>query len=248
MKRFFLVLMFVGSAARADEDAVITEPQHIDLEATADGASLPLSIAASRHELAVVSGYGGYDGARNAGIMDVAAELRLYGPLYVRGGATYLSDTGTLKPTIGLELQFLQQTKHGISASLGVFYKPEGLDEPEGEVEAVLSLGRRFGRTTLLLNAAYGQDAELNESDAELRGAALVRVGRSLFTGFDARYRFAIVSKMNGEPDWDVVAGPVMSYVVSGFTLSAQVGASALSIASATKTGVIALGGLSRTF
>jgi hypothetical protein len=73
-------------------------------------------------------------------------------------------------------------------------------------------------------------------------------VGHSLFAGFDTRYRFAIKSKMNGEPDWDLVAGPVMSYVIGGFALSGQVGASALSIASDTRTGVVALAGLSRVF
>ena len=37
-------------------------------------------------------------------------------------------------------------------------YRAEGFNEPEGEIETVLSVGRRVGRTMLIGNVAYGQD------------------------------------------------------------------------------------------
>ncbi len=70
-----------------------------------------------------------------------------------------------------------------MDGAVAVLYKAEGFNEPEGEIELVLSAGKRLGRTMLLANLAYGQDPEARERDGEVRAAALVRVGQRAAVG-----------------------------------------------------------------
>jgi hypothetical protein len=217
------------------------------IQSLQEGALLPQTAAAAHPYAGIVTASGGYDSARETALFDAIAEVKLFGPLSVRGGGTYLADDETMKPTIGLVLQFFDQRRHGVSASFGTFYKPEGLTEPEGEIEGVLAFSRVFDRTTAAVNLAYGQDPEGNERDGETRVALLYRLG-SAFAGVDSRLRFAIGDPKNGEPKLDLIAGPLASYALGSYAATLQVGVSAVDVEDTTQTGAIGLAGLSRVF
>src|SRR5205085_1684538 len=130
---------------------------------------------------------GGYDGARGSGLFEATAEVRVWGPVAVRGGAVYTGDDKGLRPTFGVRVQALREAAHGLDATVGAFYRPEGLTEPEGEVEAVVAAGTHLGRTYVLGNLVYGQDPEGNERDGEVRLAAMASTAPWLLLGFDGR-------------------------------------------------------------
>jgi hypothetical protein len=216
-----------------------------------DGGFLPQTMSARVNTArAMITTYGGFDGARAKPMMGAAAEVQLWGPIAIRGGAEYSTGTETMRPTIGARIQILRATAHGIDASLGSFYRPEGFTEPEGEIETVVALGRRFSGISLLGNLVYGQDPEGNERDGEIRFAALSDT-EGWAVGFDGRARFAIGTqnspKAAAEPKFDIVAGPIAMITVGPVAFFAQAGASVLKTTE-TRAGVAALGGLGTGF
>jgi hypothetical protein len=157
-----------------------------------------------------------------------------------------------MRPNVGLRVQLLRQETHGLDGSAGVFYKAEGFTEPEGEIEAVLSAGARFGALSVAGNLAYGQDPEGNERDGEAR-AAIFRRWRLFTVGLDARGRFALADPRSTaaqrEPRVDLAALPFASVVAGPVALFAQAGVSALQLANADLTvGMTALGGVGAAF
>jgi hypothetical protein len=223
--------------------------------AVANGSFLPLSLSPRVGGVAAeAAGYGGYDSAESAGVMSSFAEARIYGPLAVRAGAT-LNDGGEeLGPFIGGRVQLLTEADHGIDAGAAVFYKAEGFDEPEGELELVLSIGKRVGRTLLIGTLAYGQDPEGNERDGELRAAALFRLAPSLHLGVDAQGRFDLGSdreklRKTNEPTYDLDAGPVLTCALGPIALMAHSGVSVVRrLEQPADVGVVALGGIGTAF
>jgi hypothetical protein len=200
----------------------------------------------SGHAMAI----GGYDGSRRAGLFEAAAEVRLWGPVALRGGAVYTGDDRTLRPSFGARVQALHESRHGVDGAVGVFYRPEGLTEPEGEIEAVVSAGAHLGATYLLGNLVYGQDGEGRERDGEVRLAALRPVTRRLLLGFDGRLRFDLGSDRPGrsEPTLDALVGPAATFLVGPVALLVHAGASALRVHAASSAGAFVLGGLGTSF
>jgi len=218
--------------------------------AAASGALLPFTSGAPlQDQRAVGAAFGGYDSTRQAALFEVAAEARIWRGLSLRGGAFYTASTDTLRPSFGARYQLLSESRAGFDGSLGVFYRPEGLTEPEGEIETVLSAGRHLGRTYLLANLVYGQDPEANERDGEVRIAALRPVGSLLFLGLDGRVRFDMGSKPTKlEAKLDAIAGPVATVLAGPVALTLQGGASALRLKDSTSYGAVVLGGLGSSF
>jgi len=236
--------LLIGAAASADERQDNEAPPPSG--SYADGLVTPFSIAGARPETALVLAQGGYDGARKAGVVDIAAELHLWGPLYVRGGGSYVSSADTVKPLAGLLVRLFRTDAWNGTA--GIFYKPEGLTEPEGELEGLFAVSARVDATTVTANLVYGQDAEASESDAELRAGAVVQVGRRVLVGADSRFRVAIKTKVgSGEPDYDLVAGPLATLVLPEVALTAEAGVSLIKTDSV-HSGPIVLLGVARIF
>jgi hypothetical protein len=256
----FGVLLTIGGAARAQAQ---TEAETPELEkpmtpppeiatAVREGAMLPSTLAPRIGATAALAfGFAGYDGARSSPIGGATAEVRVWGPFSLRGGAEYSTERRAARPTIGGRVQFLRQERHGIDGSLSVFYRPEGFTEPEGEIESFISLGRRFERVTVLGNLVYGQDPEGNERDAELRFASLYGAGR-WSVGLDSRVRFALGAQRGANaaaaPKFDLLAGPVAAATVGPVALFAQAGPSVLKVTGDTSVGVAALGGVGSVF
>ena len=225
-------------------------------ERTAGGASagmfLPLTEAPRTDtQRACGTALGGYDGARDSGQLEGRAEVTVVGPIALRVGVMYTGSPEKLRPTVGGRVQALSQDGQGIDMSAGAFYKPEGFTEGEGEVEGVLAFGRRFGRVGLIADLVYGQDPEGRERDGEVRLASLYSATARMELGLDSRVRFDLGTAEDklaeeGGAEYDVVAGPLISYVLGGVALTGQAGLSVLGTPGA-KLGPIALLGISGT-
>jgi len=251
-----IALCATGATAHAqtedpDVDAPVGPPPEIRT-ALREGALLPSTLAPRVGATAALAfGFAGYDGARSSPIGGAVAEVRVWGPFALRGGAEYSTERKEPRPTIGGRVQILRQERHGLDGSLSVFYRPEGFSEPEGEIESFISLGRRFDRVSVLGNLVYGQDPEGNERDGEVRLASMYGVGR-WSVGFDSRLRFALGPQKGAmaqaEPKFDLLAGPLAAATVGPIALFAQAGPSVLKVTGETSVGLAALGGVGSVF
>jgi hypothetical protein len=234
----------------APAEDVSTGRDAVTRQSAGTGAFLPFTLSAAIDKQAALgSAVGGYDGGHKAGVFEAAAEARLFGPVALRGGAVYSSTGDRLRPSLGVRVQALRESRHGVDGALGLAYRPEGLTEMEGELEAVLSLGAHLGPTYLAGNLAYGQDPEGHERDGELRLAALHPIGARVLVGGDARVRFDLGSQAaKQEPRLDAVIGPVASLVTGPVALLVQAGASAVKLQEATTIGALVLGGVGASF
>jgi hypothetical protein len=228
-------------------------PPPVDVATAArDGAFLPSTQSARVGAVpALVSGYGGYDTAHKSAIGTVVTEVRVWGPIAIRGGVEYSPIRNEPRATIGGRVQLLHQEVHGVDGALSVFYRPEGFTEPEGEIETFASIGRRFDRVALLGNLVYGQDPEGKERDGEVRLGGLYTAGRTSI-GLDARVRFAIAPQKRttsaADPKLDVLAGPVVMATVGPLLLFAEAGPSLLKVTAKTSLGVAGMGGVGAVF
>jgi hypothetical protein len=252
----FAIILGACATARAQAedselDTIVARPPEIATAVRA-GAILPSTLAAQIGATAGLAvGFAGYDGARSVPIMSAIGEVRVWGPFALRGGVEYSDVRKVARPTIGGRAQFLRQDRHGLDGSISVFYRPEGFNEPEGEIESFVSVGRRFDRISILGNLVYGQDPEGNERDGEVRLASLYAIGRWT-VGVDSRLRFAIGTQKSAmamtEPKLDVLAGPIAAATVGPVALFAQAGPSVLKVAGSTSVGIAGLAGVGSVF
>lgn len=197
--------------------------------ATESGAFLPYGLPArfdAPRAFAAVQG--GYDTGRSGATFDLAVQATVVGPVSLRGGAGYVGPDGALRPSVGLSVNALQQAAHGVDLSIYGGYQSQGFNTVPA-VNALVAVGRRFGRLSLLGNVGYGYGLDEGEHYGEARLAGLVRVLPNLHLGVDARGRMDLErdddEPMN-EPDFEVLAGPVASLSFGRFTVSAHGGVS----------------------
>jgi len=257
-----VVAALPATAVAADARAAGEGVQGIDDDHTVSktdvaafaGSFLAFSQAASlESRRASVVAFGGYDSARRPGNFEAATEVRLWGPVAVRGGAVYTNWNKTVRPWFGARVQALREARHGVDASVGVFYRPDGLTEPEGEIESVVSVGRHIGAVYLLGNALYGQDPDGRERDGEVRMAVLRPFASRWILGFDSRLRFDLGSDQrilaqHKESTWDLVAGPSGTALLGQLALSLQTGGSGLRVQQRNSYGIFALVGVGAAF
>lgn len=179
-----------AALAHADE---LTETTSLSRRLAGDSAFTPGMLRAQDGGNGFVTAATTLDGARDRVQLDALGEAHIYGPirLLVRVADVFRD---TAKPGIGAGVQFLDESRHGASATAYLQYKTEGFTEPEGELELLLAFGRRFGALRAAVDIAYGQDPEGNERDGELAIAANAEVVRGVFAGGVARYRDALGS------------------------------------------------------
>jgi hypothetical protein len=237
--------------AEASENETPPGPRSGDVAASAGrGNFLFLSHAAAvGGQAGFASAGGGYDAARSSALFEATAEARVWGPLAVRGGAVYTGNDQRLRPSFGVRLQALREAAHGLDATVGAFYRPEGLTEPEGEVEAVIAAGAHVGRTYVLGNLVYGQDPEGKERDGEVRLGAVAPIASRLLLGLDSRLRFDLGSRAagRGEPALDLLVGPTATVPLGRVALLLQGGASVVKM-TAVEAGPFVLAGLGSSF
>lgn len=254
------VVLCLGGVANAqidgverarDADPPLASPTET---AVSTGAFLPFSQAAAlegRRGYGI--GFAGYDSARKTATFEASTELQIWGPIAVRGGAVYTNGDKSLRPSFGARIQILRQERHSVDGALGVFYRPEGLTEPEGEIESVLSIGGLMGRTYLLGNLLYGQDPEGSERDGEMRLALLHPIKSRVLLGFDGRLRFDLGSQaarlaQHHEGTMDIALGPTIALVLGPIAVSLEAGGSALRTSAVTSYGAFTMTGVATAF
>jgi hypothetical protein len=246
-------LMSWPATGRAAEDE-IQQPPASGASSAAAGAFLPWTLTPRTDTQRVLVGAtGGYDGARASAAFEAAVEARVIGPLSLRAGGFYSSTSGTLRPVIGGSVRLLRQERHGFDAALAVSYRAEGFNLVPA-VESALLLGRRFGDTSVILNVVDGIGTEDGEHNGSVRLAVLRPMTERLVLGLDARGRFDLERNFpepTGEPSFDVVAGPVATYALGGYALSAYVGGTTVryrAVEDRPRTGVATGLGVGRVF
>jgi hypothetical protein len=244
-----------GTARAQESDVPTTSERARRFDAggaVREGLFLPSTLAARVGATpAYVSAFGGYDTAGRAPIAATTVEVQLWGPIAIRGGAQYSASREGARPSFGGRAQLLRQERHGVDGAVSVFYRPEGFTEPEGEIETFVSLGRRFGRATVIGNLVYGQDPEGNERDGEVRAAAQVGMGRWTL-GAEARARFALGAQhgaqAKAEPTFDLLAGPVAAATLGSIAIFAGAGPTLLRAGGTSTLGVTGLAGLGAVY
>ena len=201
---------------------------------------------------AVAIALGGADSSSKTGIARLVGDVRLFGPLDLRLGLTYLSDVDVgqnqFEPVIGLRLRILQQKLHGIDLATALFYRRDRYTSDEGMIQLNVAVARRFDRLGLFANLAYGQDPEGDDRDGDAALAALYEVALPFQVGVEGHVRFDLASD---DPDreerrqgpLDVQVGPVIHYALGPALLIAEAGVSAYRF-ERTRTGVYAIGGV----
>lgn len=241
-----------GFAQPLDREAGDISAEERTANAAQAGMFLPLTEAPRTDtQRAFGTALGGYEGARESGQLEGRAEVTVYGPIAVRAGVVYTGATEQLRPSVGARVQALSQDDQGLDLSIGVFYKPEGFTEGEGEIEGVIALGRRFGQVGLFADLVYGQDPEGRERDGELRLAGLYAATARLQLGLDSRMRFDLGTEdekleEEGGAEYDLVAGPLVSYTLGPIALGVLAGVSVVGTPD-TLVGPIALASISGT-
>lgn len=236
-----------------ETDGAATGEPDLGVKSAQAGMFLPLTEAPRTDtQRAFATALGGYDFAHRTARLEGRAEVTVFGPLALRVGTLYTQAPEQLRPSVGARVQALSQASgQGVDMSIGVFYKPEGFTEAEGEIEGVVALGRTIDRLALLLNLAYGQDPEGRERDGELRAAALYALVGGLQFGLDTRLRLDLGTEEDkledeGGAKVDLAAGPLVSYAFDRFALGLQTGLSVVGFEGGdTRAGALVLGSLS---
>jgi len=223
----------------------------------AAGAFLPMTqtpVVGPQRSLALV--LGGYEGAREQGLVDSRIEANVWGPIAIRASFAYETE-GEAIPSAGARVELLTQKKYELDLGVSAFYQPKDFRE-EGNIVGKLSAGRSFGRLALFASSAFESDPEGDDRIGELGSALLFRLSPQLYSGFELRYRRDLASDDakrfgHSEPIFDFRAAPTLSYALGPLVMVAETGIvvrqtlNAIGTAderSDTRAGVLALAGL----
>src|SRR5262249_55666613 len=146
---------------------------------------------------------GGWEGADQRAQVTATVEATVLPRASVFATAQFGGITDHSRPAVGAAFQLIDPRTSANGARISVAFKPEGFTEPEGEIESVLVLSRRFAGDSVRAMVACGQDPEGRESDAEAGGSFIHRLSGSFELGVTSRYRHAIAVKTTAEPRWD---------------------------------------------
>jgi hypothetical protein len=163
-----------------------------------DGSFLPLTVAARIGEQRVMGvALGGYDttgGGAGGARFESVVEGALAGRFALRVGVEYAPPDAQWSPSVGARVAILRQERFGVDLSMAALYKKAGFSEPDGEIEIIVMLARRWNRFGLFGNLAYGQGLQAAERDGEVRVALLYQLTRRFHLGLDARGRLDLGS------------------------------------------------------
>jgi hypothetical protein len=264
-----------GAAISAALVATLAGAAHAQDQREDESADVPQAESADRFLIGVAAprvsggrllaiGFGGYDSSRHSVLVGAEAEAALTSWLGLRGGFVYVpqgQDNATMRPSLGLRAQLLNQSSHGIDGALGVGYRQERFAEDGGLFEATASIGRSLGRLTAVANFAYAMDPEGDDFEGTARAALLCRVLPAINLGLQGSVRRDLGSSdarraTRIQPDQEIVAGPVVTHARAGWVFTLHGGVSAMTGGSTTggsggdttRVGGVAVAGAGTTF
>lgn len=139
-------------------------------------------------------------------------------------------------PTVRLRVQLFSQDDAGIDLGVGARFKKIGFfsspddGSPNGELEFLLAVGRRFGLFDLMLNGVFGMETGGPGKDLEAKAFAGYHVLENLRAGIDGRLQAEFVdengTKTPKSEDMDLTLGPAVSWLpIKNLQLQALIGA-----------------------
>ncbi len=134
---------------------------------------------------------------------------------------------GSYRPGVGLKWQFVGGPGSGLQAAVMALFRPEGFNEPEGEVELHLLGGYRSGRTEIAANFVVGGDPDGKDQDVEGHLGGGYRVTQSLLVGAEAQSRAGLGTKIEGWGRQEHIVGPSAQLRIGSWLLSGIAGAGA---------------------
>lgn len=225
-------------------------------ERAAVGGFLPSTLSARVLPGATATSFAGYDESHDGATAMASADVRLFGPIGVRAGVTYLSalprDEGAWQPHVMVRGQVLRQAAHGLDLTLGAAYRLERFTPDAGMLQASVAVGRRWDRIAAIGNLAYGQDPEGDDREGDVRVAALYEATEALHVGMEGRARFDLFSNdqrraARSEHELDFAVGPVAALSFGTWALLAQAGLAGARVVD-TKVGALAQAGVGAAF
>ena len=213
MWKVWALIVCVGATAHAETGIAAR---------LADQAAFTPGVSRAAGGSSFVNAVTSWSGASDRVQVDATGEAQLVGPVRL---VVHVEDAfrDTARPGIGVGVQLLDERRHGAAATAYLHYKTEGFSEPEGELEAVIALGKQLGRLHAVVDVAYGQDPEGAERDGELAIAAQVEARPGLFTGAAVRYRDALGTTKEAIAR-DGFGGATSTLAVGSLAVTAMVG------------------------
>jgi hypothetical protein len=242
-------------AAQRSND--VAAPRAHDAAATTrDGTFLPTTVSARIGNQRVIGMVlGGYDTTGGqGGLLSGVVEGALFHRVALRIGADYVAPLNTAKLSAAVRVNILSQERFGVDLGLALRFNQVGFTESNGEFESMVLIGRRWNRAALFGNAVFGVGIDPAERDGEVRAAFLYSLTDRLNLGLDARGRFDLGDDTPGraknklESDFDLVAGPLVTYSIGPVQFMAQAGAHTLVQHEVASGGFVALGGVGAVY
>lgn len=236
-----VAIALAPAATRAETDKAPSDIGETARRAADAGALLPWTMAArSDTQTAVVHLSGGYDAAKDGATFESVLEARIFGRLSFRAGGSYVGPDGDVRPIFAGKVDALRQESQGVDLAVAGGYEPHGFNTVRA-VAATVAVGRSFDRLRVQANVGAGVGLEEGERYGDTRLAALYRVGNRLRAGLDSRFRIDLerdTDEPEGEPDWELVAGPLATMTVGRFAVTGGAGVSAIRLRLETNTEV----------
>jgi hypothetical protein len=171
------------------------------------------------------------NGATPAGSSSINANIGWTPIANLSGDVGAYFQVGASGPSARVRYQILSQSANGIDLSAGLRFKTVGFHPSNGEIEALVAAGRRFGKVELVLNGVFGQETGGGGGkDIEVKGFAGYAFSEGVRAGIDSRLQ----AEMDDEEDpllpktgrdYDLTAGPAVSWMVTRtFQVQALVG------------------------
>jgi hypothetical protein len=220
-----LAILAISPPAFADDELGVTRNAETDTANLAsDSAFIPGMLRAGSDGQGFAVASTTVNGAAASRVqVDAHGEVNMFGPVRLVLSVQDAFHTNAAKPGIGIGVKLLDEARFGVSATGYIQYKAEGFAEPEGEVEAVIAFGKRFGDLRTAIDFSYGQDPEGSERDGEVAVSGQYQLTGSLFTGVTAHYRDALGATK--EPIVrDAVGGATATFTYNRFAFTALAG------------------------
>lgn len=205
-----------GAQALADRDTLLV-----------DAAAVP---HAGNVRLSAGGGASSSTAASTAGSASIGAGIQVtLLPGFALGFSGYV-DAGKVTPAAVVRYQLLNQADHLLNLSALARYKSVGFSPQASELEAGLSVGRRFGVLDLMANGVVGKGLGADTgTDLEGKLGAGFIVGEAGRIGVDARLQSELADNapVIAPPvgrDFDLMAGPTASVVIQRVQLQAFAG------------------------
>lgn len=181
---------------------------------------------------------GGWGGAHAQAIGAISAEGLIWNRLTIRAGVDY--DAGKSRPSASASYVLYDAATHPVGVLVGLAYKPEGLTEPEGEMEATIAAAHRIGAGQLAASVTYGQDADFKERDGEVAISGVEPIAKHAALGGVARYRNGLGSATDLGARWDSLAGAMARVKLDQYVLTFVGGTEVIGVdVGGTKVGVL---------